>query len=194
MLDLSAYLAEIKNDNPRLGVAISNIQDAINQLGTITGADPTAHTAPPNPPASIQVSAGSDHIHVTLTDNGQRPRAQNYFVEWSANDPNFLAPNVEHLGAGRGRVMALPAKDGNGDVISYYFRGYSHALGAKNASKRVVFGTTMAPTPVTLSGNSTLNLLPSTGAGTAPSNGQKPGQGFGTPQFSQAAGERPKPI
>jgi hypothetical protein len=194
MLDLSAYLTEIKNRDPRVGVAIQNIQDAVNQLGTATGCDPTAHTEAPNPPAAINVASGSDHVHVTLTDNAQRSRAQNYFLEWSVNDPDFLAPNVEHLGAGRGRVMALPAKDGNNNPINYYFRGYSHALGAKSASKKVVFGGTSSPTAVTLTGSSTLNLLPSTGSGTSPSNGQKPGTGFGTPQFAQAAGRGPKPI
>jgi hypothetical protein len=181
-LDLGEFLADIKSKlGGRVGAAFEKIQDAVNQLGVMTGADPTQFNSTPTPPNAINVAAGSDHIHVTLEDNTTRTRAHNYFVEWSANDPNFLAPHMEHLGVGRGRVLALPAKLNADDdaPINYYVRGYSHAIGAKSASAKITFGGTV-PTPINLTGSSALNVLPSTGGGTAPSNGQKPGQGFGT--------------
>jgi hypothetical protein len=184
MLDGGSYLSEIRQTLPRTSLLLEKIIDGVNQVGISTGVDPTGHISPPDPPQSIQVSAGSDHVHVTLTDSAQRSRALNYFLEWSANDPAFMKPNVEHLGASRGRVMALPAKDGSGDVISYYFRGYSAYLGSEVASDKIYNGPNLNPTPVTLTGASTLNLLTSTGAGTAPTSGEVGGQGFGTDQFA----------
>src|ERR1700722_9782734 len=135
MLDGGSYLSEIREEKPRTALLLEKIINGVNQLGISVGADPTGHTSPPDPPQSIQVSAGSDHVHVTLTDSAQRSRALNYFLEWSANDPAFMKPNVD-------------------------------------------------PTPVTLTGASTLNLLTSTGAGTAPTSGEVGGQGFGTDQFA----------
>ena len=186
-LDLSSYLTEVRTKYGRpLSIILDSVQSAVNQLGIVAGIDPTGHIAAPDPPQSINVSAGSDHIHVTLTDNSQRSRALNYFVEW-ANEPNFLQPNVEHLGASRGRIFALPANDANSNPISYYFRAYSMQLGAKKASAPIYYGTNLNPTAVTLSGSSTLAILPSTGAGTASTSGQVSGQGFGTPQYAKAA-------
>lgn len=189
MLSLQEFMDDIRvRLGGRIASAFQKIEDGINQTNTLNGTDPTQHTEPPDPPSTINVSAGSDHVHVTLTDNSKRPRATNYFVEWSANDPSFLQPNVEHLGVSRGRVLALPAMDADSNPISYYFRGYSGTLGAKTASKNVTFGGTMTPTPVTLSGSSTLDLLPSTGSGTASTNGQQGSQGFGNAQFSKTGG------
>jgi hypothetical protein len=188
MLSLQEFMDNIRAQlGGRIASAFQKIEDAVNQTNTLNGTDPTQHTEPPAAPNAINVSAGSDHVHVTLTDHSQRPRAQNYFVEWSANDPSFLQPNVEHLGVTRQRVLALPAKDGEGATINYYFRGYSGTLGAKSASKNITFGGTI-PTAVTLSGSSTLDLLPSTGSGTASTTGQQGGQGFGTAQFSKLGG------
>jgi hypothetical protein len=186
VLNLSAYLAEIRNRFGRpLSLALESVEASINQLGTVAGIDPTGHVSPPNPPQTISVAAGSDHVHVTLTDSSQRSRALHYFLEWSANDPNFGQPHVEHLGVGRGRVLALPAKDGGGAPINYYFRGYSGYLGSSDASRKVYYGTNVSPTAVTLSGTSTLSLLPSQGSGT--SHPQESGFGFGKAQYAKAS-------
>lgn len=193
MLDLGEFLTNIRATlGGRVASAFEKIQDAINQTSTLAGTDPTQHSSQSPAPNAINVSAGSDHVHVTINDNGQRPRAHNYFVEWSANDPKFLAPHMEFFGPSRGKVLALPALDENSDQISYYFRAYAHTLGAKSASPKVVFGGNMAPTAVTLSGSSTLALLPSQGGGTASTNGQQGGQGFGTAQFAKPGALSPK--
>jgi hypothetical protein len=187
-LDLSAYKAEVDNRFGRpLSLIFDMIQSAVNTLGTLAGVDPTGHTSPPSPPQAINVAAGSDHIHITLADASQRSRALNYFLEWSANDPSFGQPHVEHLGTSRGRVLALPAKDGSSVQIKYYFRAYSGYLGSQKASPKIYYGTNLSPSAVTLSGSSKLDLLPSTGAGTASTSGEAGGQGFGTAQFSEAA-------
>ena len=182
-LDLSQYLTEIKADNPRLAVALQNIEDSINQAAQAAGTDATQHTEPPNPLNAINVAAGSDSVHVTLEDNSQRSRALNYFVEWSANDPSFANPHVEHLVASRGRVLSLPPMDADSNPYTYYFRAYSAYPSSKIPSTPVYFGGKI-PQAVTLSGSTTLTLLNSTGSGTAPSNGQRGGVGFGKSQFA----------
>jgi hypothetical protein len=192
VLDLAEFLADVRAKfGGRFATMITRMQDAINQTNTANGTDPTQHIEPPTAPNTISVAAGSDHVHVTLNDSSQRSRALNYFLEWSVNDPSFLAPHVEHLVAGRGRVLALPAKDTLSNVYNYYFRGYSAYPSSKTASRKIVFGGTI-PQAVTLSGTSQLDLLPSTGAGTAATNGQQAGQGFGTPQFAQPGAMKPK--
>lgn len=198
MLDLANFLTEVKTRGQkdpiwnRLATMFENIQDSINQTANATGADSTGHTDPPDPPQAVNVSGGSDHIHVTIADNSNRSRALHYFVEWSANDPNFLAPNVEHLGPSRGRILALPANDETMTPINYYVRVYSHTLGGREASAKLTYGGAANPTPVVLTGTSSLALLPSTGSGTSSTTGQQGGEGFGTSQFSDIAPNKPK--
>ena len=180
-------LSEWRNGNispERQAVLIERLIDGVNQLGNVLGSDPNGMVSAPDPPTNIQVSAGSDHIHVTMTDPSTRGRGLNYFLEWSAGDPSFLAPQVEHLGVGRQRVLALPAKDASGTAINYFVRGYSMYPGSEKASPHIIFGTLDSPTPIQLTGSSTLGILPSTGSGTAPTNGERGGSGFGPSQFS----------
>jgi hypothetical protein len=184
MLDLAELLTEVREWNPRLSLLLSKIQTAVNQLGIVTGADPTGHSSTPARPASINVSAGTDHVHVALTDVASRSRPLSYFIEISANDPSFQAPYVRPLGPARDGIFSLPAMDGDSTQITYYVRGYSQYQGS-SPSDKVVFGGASAPTPITLSGSSMLNLLSSPGAGTAETNGQRPGFGFGPQTFSQ---------
>ena len=187
-LDLSAYRAEVDNRFGRpFSMIFDMIERAVNTLGTLTGVDATGHNSPPSPPQAINISAGSDHVHVTLNDTSQRSRALNYFLEWSVNDSGFSRPHLEQLTAGRGRVLALPAKDMSNNQYSYYFRGYSSYPGSETASSKIYYGTNLNPTPVTLSGSSTLDILPSTGGGTASDSGMQPGEGFGTAQFARSA-------
>ena len=194
MLDLTEYIAEIRSmaGHPwqRMSVMLRKIQDAINQVGNGIGVDPTGHMEPPAPPQGINVAAGTDHIHVTLTDNSQRSRPLNYFVEWSVNDPNFGAPNVEYLGPSRGRILALPAKDNSNNPINYYVQAYSSYLGSETPSQKIKYGGTYTPTAVQLTGTSKLTPLSSTGAGTAETNGSQGGQGFGIPQIATPAPAR----
>lgn len=182
MLDLESFIAELRLKQPRLAIILEKIQLAVNNLGGMVGADPTGHSSPPPSPSGISVASGTDHIHVTLSDNSIRSRALNYFVEWSVNDPSFGNPNVEYLGPSRGKVLALPAKDGGGVAIKYYVRGYSSYLGSDAPSKKVTYGGAPLPTAVQLTGASQLTPLASTGAGTAPTELSSGGQGFGLAQ------------
>ena len=179
MLDASQFLNEIRNWKPHLGKLLEQIVDGLNGVSNHLGVDPTGKTQPPNAHQSLNVAAGSDHVHVTITDNSPLKKNVRNFVEYSVNDPAFSNPHVEELGASRGRVLALPAKDGTGAVISYYFKSYGQFFGSDAQSKHTYFGTKFAPTAVTLTGASQLTLLPSTGSGTGRPDGSQSGAGLG---------------
>ena len=187
MLDLSTWISEIRTSrdwaktSSRLGPMFQFIQDAINQSAKAAGVDSTQHLQQPNPPAKLNVKTSGEMAHVTIEDHSARSRSLHYFVEY-ANNKAFSSPHVEHLGVSRGRILNLPTKDDNGNTQKWYFRSYSMEPGSKKASSKVYYGQAGAPTAVQMSGSTQLSLLPSTGAGTAPTNGQKAGQGFGTVQ------------
>lgn len=181
MLDASQFLNEVRNRDPHLGKLLEQVIDGINSISDHAGIDPKGKTQPPDQHQSLNVAAGSDHVHVTITDNSQVKKNVQYFVEWSANDPAFGPGNahVEHLNASRERVLALPAKDGNGVQIQYYFKSYGQYFGSDAQSKHTFFGPRFAPTPVTLTGASQLTLLPAVGSGTGRPDGSQSGAGLG---------------
>lgn len=179
MLDASQFLNEIRNKDPHLGKLLEQLIDGLNGVANHVGVDPTGKLEAPDPHQALNVSAGSDQVHVTITDNSEVRKNVNYFVEWSANDPAFANPHVEPLGATRGKILPLPAKDGSGVPIQYYFKSYGQYTGSDPQSEHTFFGPKFAPTPVTLTGASTLALLPSTGSGTGKPDGSQSGSGLG---------------
>ncbi len=189
MLDISQWVTEIRNSSdwskiaPRLGPMFDKIQSSINQTAQVLGADPTNLKETPKPITALNVKTSGEMAHVTLDDHSARSRALHYFVEYG-NNTNFSGAHVEHLGASRGRVLNLPTNDDHGHPQNWYFRGYSMEPGSEKPSSHVYFGQQGAPTPVVMSGSTNLSLLPSTGAGTASSTGQKSGEGFGKSTFS----------
>jgi hypothetical protein len=180
VIDSNQFIKEIKNRDPKLGLLLETWFDSWNTSLNHLGMSATGLHQPPDPIAGLNIAAGSDHVHVTLTDASEIKKAAHYFVEYSVNDPTFAQPHVEHLGASRGRVLALPAKDGLGAPQTYYFRAYSQYPGSDPQSKHIYFGTRGAPTAVTLTGSSQLTLLPSTGSGTGRADGTQGGSGFGS--------------
>jgi hypothetical protein len=192
MLDLGKFLTEVRSaarQNPvfaRMALMTKQIEDAINQLGTATGTDPTGFVSPPDPPSALNVKPANGLVHVTLEDNSQRSRGLHYFVE-ADTDPSFPQPHVEHLGVSRGRFISLPAKDDNGNPQSWYFRAYSMQLGSSQPSAHQVLGGTESPTAVNVGGTTQLTPLPSTGSGTASTSGQQGGTGFGVAQYARSS-------
>lgn len=179
MIDSSQFLKQIKNRDPHLGLLLEGWFDQLNTTLGHLGMDTKGKNNPPPPIAGLNVAAGSDHVHVTINDSAPINKNIQYFVEWSANDASFAQPHVEHLGASRGRVLALPAKSGSGVLQNYYFRAYSQYLGSDPQPRQTYFGSRIAPTVVNLTGASTLNLLPSQGSGTGRQDGTQGGSGLG---------------
>jgi len=180
MIDSAQYIKQIKNRDPHLGLFLESLYDSINVSLNHLGMSATGLHQPPHPISGVNVAAGSDHVHVTLTDASAVKKNIQYFVEYSVNDPTFAQPHVQDLGASRGHVFPLPAKDGLGAPINYYFRAYSQYAGSDPQSKHAYWGTLGAPTAVTLTGSSQLTLLPSTGSGTGRSDGTQGGSGIGS--------------
>lgn len=179
MADVTQFLTDVRNAWPRLGLLLGTLLDNINGIAMHIGIDPRGKLQPPDPHQALNVAAGTDHVHVTITDNSQVKKNVQNFVEWSVNDPSFQFPHVEHLGASRGRVLGLPAKDGGGAPISYYFKSYGQYFGSDAQSKHTYFGSKLAPTAVTLTGSSQLTLLSSPGSGTGLPDGSQSGSGLG---------------
>lgn len=179
MIDRSGFLREIKSRDSHLGKLIEDLFDAVDGVSNQLGVSPTHKVQPPNPHAAINVKAGSDHVHVTITDPSPVHKNDLNFIEWSVNDPSFANPHVEHLGPGRGRMLALPAKDDSGVRINYRFRSYPQRVGS-DAAPPTTFGGALTPTPVQLTGNSQMTPLASTGSGTAAPDGSQGGKGLGT--------------
>jgi hypothetical protein len=174
---ISAVAARAGNYPQLLSNALQRIQDGVNNLGSQLAADPVGLASPPPVLQGINVKTSGELVHVTLTHNVPIAKNIHYFLEYTQNDPNFLAPHIEHLGTSRGRVLNLPTKDDGGTAVNYYFRAYPQFPGSKPA-KPLNFGGTV-PTAVTLAGTTQLTLQPSTGSGTASGNGQQGGWGFG---------------
>jgi hypothetical protein len=188
MLDVSQTITEVKTSGAlgqlgsRMGVMLDKIVSAVNQVAQVSGVDSTGFTATPNPPQALNIKAADGLVHATIQDGSNRSRAREYFLEY-ANEPGFSAPHVQHLGVGRHAFINLPAKNDSGVAQPWYFRTYSMDKGSKSASPKINYGGS-TPTAVSVGGTIQLTPLASTGAGTAPTNGQRGGQGFGTDQFN----------
>jgi hypothetical protein len=179
VIDREGFLREIKNQYPKLGLLLESLINGVDGIANNLGVQPIGKATAPDPHKAINVKAGTDHVHVTITDPSQVRKNDLNFIEWSVNDKTFANAHVEHLGPSRGKMLALPAKDDAGATISYYFRSFPQRFGS-DASKKTYFGTAVAPTAVQLTGSSKMTPLPSTGAGTAPPDGSRPGLGLGT--------------
>lgn len=178
MIDRLSFLKEITDRDPHLGLLLQNLFDGVDGIGNQIGVVGKGKLQPPDPIKAINVSAGTDHVHVTLHDPSSVRKGVQYFVEWATN-PTFAGAHVEDLGSSRGRVIGLPAKDQGNNPITYYFRATSQYHGSDAQANHIVFGGKFTPTGVTLTGSSKLTLLSSQGSGTAPSDGSRPGLGLG---------------
>lgn len=180
MIDVGQFLNELRAKDPHLALLLEKVVDGVNGVSNHLGVDPTGKVQPPDPIQAINVKAGDNHVHVTLTDPSTVRKGIQYFVEW-ANDPSFANPHVEHLGAARGKMLALPAlKDDGVTPNQYYFRSYSQYHGSDAQSKKAVLGGQYTAAPVTLTGASKMTPLVSQGSGTAAPDGSQGGQGLGT--------------
>jgi hypothetical protein len=192
MLDLSQMISEIRTSKSweevasRLGPRLQQLQDAVNQTASAAGVDATKHVQQPDPPSKLNVKASpsGEQVHLTIEDHSARSRSLHYFVEHATNTA-FSGSYVTQLGASRNHHLTLPTFQDDGITKqTYYFRAYSMEPGSVKSSPHIYHGQQGAPTGVQLNGSTAMTLLPSTGSGTGPSNGQKTGVGFGRAQFS----------
>jgi hypothetical protein len=184
-LDISKYIVNLRQ-HPEignyLGEALQQIQDAINTTARHAAVDATGPLEPPPPIQRLNVKVSADgHVQATIDDHSNVQRGVRYFVE-SSTDKSFRQPHVLPLSTSRFLPPTLfPAKDDNGQPQVFYFRAYSQYPGSK-PSPFVHFGGS-SPTPVAPGGTTQITLLPSTGSGTAPNDGQRGHSGFGRDLF-----------
>lgn len=142
-------------------------------IAAIVAALPKAAIPSPNPVTAINVTAQDGIFHATLSDSGQIQKGVGYFLEYDT-DPTFTRPTVIDLGASRQYRGYL----GNQNL---YWRGYSQLSPPLNSmpSAPLVHGGSV---PLVVNGGGSAmgpTILPSTGSGTAATNGQQGGQGHG---------------
>jgi len=159
--------------------ALQRIEDSVNAMARHSGV--AARGVLPAPPTIQQLTVktnGTGLVHAVINDSNPIQKGLHYFVEYDT-DPSFPQPQVAHLGASRSMSpITLPAMDDNGNPQKFYFRAYSQYPGGTPGDPIHFGGTT--PTPVAPGGTQQLTLIPSTGSGTAPNDGQRGGSGFGT--------------
>lgn len=172
------FLQKIPGFGRYLAQAFRKLSSGLTNLGTNLAADATQTLPPPSAPQSVTVkSNGNGLVHAVINDQNELRRGIHYFMEYST-EPSFLQPHVVHLGTSRSmNPIQLPAMDDDGNPQKFYFRAYSQLPGSQ-PSKHIKFGGDTAA-PVDPGGSQQMTLVPSTGSGTAPANGQAAGQGFG---------------
>lgn len=182
-------LNSIFQKNHEIGYVLEDIIKAVNNLASNIGVSAVGKLAPPDPVDSIQVqgkmdsatntvTASSEILHFTLGHNSAVKKGVQYISEIDTN-PNFTQPHVLDHGASRSAFIQLPAKDSSGNPQTYYLRSYPQYHGS-DPGKRTVLGGLNGATKIQMTGSSSMDLLPSTGSGTANQNGQQGGKGLGT--------------
>ena len=156
--------------------ALQDIEQAINTVAKNTVTALNKKMAPPPAVDNVDVKSSGGLVHVTISDHNTIQKGINYFIEHSTR-PDFVGAHVVHVNASRGGTLTLPGLDDEGADQPVYVRAYSQYQGS-DAGPKVNFGGD-APTPVMPGGTVRMTLLPSTGSGTALSNGQTPGRGLG---------------
>jgi hypothetical protein len=194
-LNGGSFLASLMSRDPDNGLLIKQIISAVNALGRTLGADPVGRTESPTPINTINVKGNltdgiincpGELLHFTLQHNGETTIGTHYFAE-IATESSFLQPHVIDMGASRTHTMTLPTYLDNGSTKqSYYIRAYAQGRGSL-PNKPTVLGGLDGATEINMSGSTAATLLPSTGSGTAPSNGTKGNSGLGKTLTGTAA-------
>jgi hypothetical protein len=184
-LDGGGLLAEFATQNPRLAQVLQTIIDGVNNTARNAGVSVTGDIPSPKSPDSVTVATAGEMVHVSINHTGPVDRNVRYFSEIAADtggNPAFGRPIVKDHGTSRTpEPFSLPTMDGNGNPYTYSLRSYAQNPGGPPSIPTMASGGTF-----TLSGSTNLTLLPSTGSGTAPNNGQSAGQGLGRNQRRMA--------
>jgi len=151
---------------------VKSHQEAINNLGSQTNAQPVGSTQAPPQISRITATPKGGGVHqVTIFDNNPVQRGIRYFAEYSA-DPNFSTFSVVAMSTSR--QIDVPA--GTGDL---FWRAYSQ-YPTSPPSLPVYHGGTI-PVAVNSTGAtaSAAAGIPGTGSGTDQNLQPQGGSGFG---------------
>ena len=171
------------------GTLFDRIIQAVNTLAKNAGVAAVGKVSPPHPINNISVSGStpsngilsvpnSEVLHWTLQHTQEVQKGVHYFSEIDTS-PAFTNPHVIHHGTSRTGFVTLPTQDSNGNTHTYYLRSYAQYPGS-DPSEPTVLGGLSGAIGIQMGGSSKLDILPSTGSGTAAANGSQGGSGFGT--------------
>ena len=171
------------------GTLFGRIIEAVNTLAKNAGVAAVGKVSPPHPINSISVSGStpsngilsvpnSEVLHWTLQHTQEVQKGVHYFSEIDTS-PAFTNPHVIHHGTSRSGFITLPTKDTSNNAHVYYLRSYGQYPGS-DPSEPTVLGGLSGAIGIQMGGSSKLDILPSTGSGTAAANGSQGGSGFGT--------------
>lgn len=161
----------IRQKDPKLAEAFDDLVKAMGNVSVQTVTHPDGANVQPAPVNSVKVVAQDGIYHATITDHNPVYRGVNYFLEYDT-DPTFPSPQVIDNKSSRTWRGHL----GN---QSLYWRAYSQYPQGGAPSTPVAHGGAQ---PVAVVGGGTISgpsLLPSTGSGTASSDGTQGGSGAG---------------
>lgn len=191
-----AYIA--MRDN-YAGSLFSRVIDAVNTLAKNAGVAAVGKVPPPPPINSVTVSGGSANngvmtvasteiLHWTIQHSQAIQKGIRYFSEVDTSTA-FTNPHVHDHGTSRSGFMTLPTNNSAGTKQTYYLRSYAQYPGS-DPCKPTVLGGLSGAIGIQMGGSSNLDLLPSTGSGTASSSGQQGGKGLGVVLNRPAPGPR----
>jgi hypothetical protein len=172
------YLTDLFTKDSLQANFLKTVITGINTLATNVAASAVGTIQPPPTINNISVNTGGEILHATATHNGTIQKGVQYLWEVSPGDPAFGNPHVFDTGSSRSLITTLPTKNSSGATINYYLRAYSQYQGSM-PTEPTVHGVAGAPTAINMGGNTRLTLLPSTGSGTANTQGTQAGWGLG---------------
>ena len=177
-LDGGRFLADLYNTDSIQATFQQKIINAINNLGSTLGANPVGLVQPPPTIDGVNTSVSGEMLQISLNHNHPVNRGINYFSEIDTN-PNFSQPIVVAHGPSRTSTpLSLPTYNASGKKMNYYVRSYAQYLGSKPCAP-TVYGGPLNPASIQMGGATQMDLLPSTGSGTASPTGQQGGSGYG---------------
>jgi hypothetical protein len=178
-------LAQIENTWPKLGIYLrTKVIPSIETTAQNAGVSSSGNIDAPPPPESVNVTTSGEYMQIVVNHSAAIQKGIQYISHISTN-PQFSQPIVHDHGSSRSPVpFPLPTKDASGNPISYYVRTIAQYPGSHPSAPTYYGGS--APTAVTLSGSTQMNLLPTTGSGTGSNNGQQSLAGLGSVQFRPA--------
>lgn len=165
-------LAQIKNENPKLGAYLENyVIPAIQTTASNAAVSPVSKIAPPDPPESIEVTTSGELMQVKVNHSAPVQKGIQYITHIATN-PQFQ--NSLILDHGSSRVpphVNLPTKSADGTVThNYYVATVAQYQGSHPSAPAYYGGET--PVAINMTGTTQMDILPGTGSGTAENGGQ----------------------
>lgn len=164
-------LAQIENENPKLGSFLRNYMiPAIETTAQNAAVDTSSQISAPDPPESVDVSTAGELMQVVV--NHSAPVQKNVrYITHIATNPQFSNAMILDHGCSRAPVhVSLPTKDAAGNTHNYYVATLAQYPGSP-PSKPTYHGG-VAPVAVTMGGTTRMDIQPGTGSGTAANGGQ----------------------